>query len=1386
MNADAVERAALVDLLPHPVVRLDDRGRLLFANRAFREVTGLSVDDGQPRPFADFVHEDDRAGIPSPSGIPGHSARAHLRIRALSGWISMLARAVALSAVDGGGLLLSMEPVSSGTSTTPGAMEILDLIPAPLLLVDRKLKVVAANAHARLELRLRGVDDRAEDITSEAAARLGEDYVDRFTRGLAEGIASMGAANGAGSTLVDLSTPERRVVIRLIPSPNLLLGAVRPVLLTNVTDEVLVAEEAERTRREAQIASAALRSAERMAHLGVWTIDARTWEQEWSDENYRIFGFEPGGISPTTETVLAAVHPEDRDTLSQAFADVVSTGTSSALVRVIRRDGSIRYMYNEAVAVYDEAGALLAVQGISQDVTDREHLWLQLNRTESLLLEAQRVAHLGNWTRDLRTNEVEVSDEVLRICNLSPDTPEHLLTALQGMIHPEDADRTHAVIADAIQAGRPWVVTHRLLLADGTVKWAEQRGVVEVDDAGAAVRVAGTIQDVTDRERAAQELRESRARLAEAQRVARIGSWSLDLVTGHLDWSDEIYRIFEIDPQRFEASYEAFLALVHPDDRERVDHAYTQSLQDRAPYSVTHRLLFPGGRVKWVEERAESDFAADGTPLVSRGTVQDVTEREHMVIALREAEAKFSAIFQNAPVGMAIRRVSDDRLIDVNAATEQMFGARREHMIGKTIPELGVYMTPDDRVPVKDMVDRGEGFTGRPMQWRRPDGSTMHALLSMQAVDIAGERFAIASLADTARIVEAEEAQRILAARFSGLMMSSGDGILINDSQMRFVDANPAVTDMLGYSREQLLQMRVPDVVETWDPAFDSEEAFRRAVEDSHGEGRIYLFRTAEGGTRWLSLSASWVDDSTVIAVVRDVHDEYLEASAARELAEVVAAAPLSIVTSDATGVILTVNPETERMFAWSSGDLVGRNIAVLTAGLADGDHDRFIKHYLRTGEASTPEGKVIGRTREVRARRSDGTEFPADLTVAEFAEPNGSHRFVAILSDRSDWHAKDEQIRRMQRLEAVGVLAAGIAHDFNNLLTGISGGIDLARDQPGEPRWLDVADKSAKRAAELVRSLLRFARREEPLRARVAPGEIVAATLELARATFDRRVWIESEVSGQLPDLDADRGQLEQVLLNLMVNARDAVLERAAEASGEYRPTVRIDVAATPSGERSGIQIAVRDNGTGMTDEVRARAFDPFFTTKPVDRGTGLGLATVVGLVEGHGGSVGIESSPGVGTTVVVWLPAMDNDDEHALRPVSGSRHAVAPHDETSAYRVLVVDDEEAVGSIAEAFLVAAGYEVTRVSDGAAAVELVRARPFDLVVTDLNMPAPDGWAVLAAVREHAAGTPVIIVSGHAEDEEVRRRGAFAHLPKPFDRASLMEIVGQAVARGSQ
>ena len=496
----------------------------------------------------------------------------------------------------------------------------------------------------------------------------------------------------------------------------------------------------------------------------------------------------------------------------------------------------------------------------------------------------------------------------------------------------------------------------------------------------------------------------------------------------------------------------------------------------------------------------------------------------------------------------------------------------------------------------------------------------------------------------------------------------------------------------------------------------------------------------------------------------------------------IVDAAPDGILLVDADGFIRLANRQAEELFGYSRGELVGSHLERLIPEHARANHrarhDAYVAH---------PRRRPMGSGLDLTALRRDGVVFPVDIALSTIATPEGQIVFASIrdMTERVEGERErlrlqkelgDARLRQAERLETVGQLAGGIAHDFNNLLAVILNYTEFIGERAADDAMrddIDAIQRAASRAAELTRQLLIFARRDVSRPQLVDVNVVIAGVEKILRHAVGEHVKLEVSAARQPPSVRIDPGQLEQVLMNVAINARDAMPGGGA-------------LTIATSYDASHVNVAVRDTGVGMSADVMARAFEPFFTTKPVGVGTGLGLATVYGIITKAGGDVTLASQPGKGTVVTISLPAAADAPPAEISPAEA---AIASRG--GGETILIVEDEKDVLDAATRALEASGYLVVACSRPADAIALLKdhARPFELLLTDVVMPGVSGVRLARDARQARPGLPVLFMSGYAP-EIVAAQGVAVEegepvVQKPFTRTDLVTAVHRILARAT-
>lgn len=491
-------------------------------------------------------------------------------------------------------------------------------------------------------------------------------------------------------------------------------------------------------------------------------------------------------------------------------------------------------------------------------------------------------------------------------------------------------------------------------------------------------------------------------------------------------------------------------------------------------------------------------------------------------------------------------------------------------------------------------------------------------------------------------------------------------------------------------------------------------------------------------------------------------------------------------------GEVLLINRQFEEMTGHAWSHVSGQEMAgLLISGPARSSYRRAFAGIVEGRDPQNLEFPLVTKTGEERL-------VVWNHAVLRNAE-GGVTSVIATGTDVTESRRLERQIIQMQKMEAVGTLAGGIAHDFNNILTGILGNLDLAAKvvPPESIAAMPIQEsiKASERAANMVRQLLDFSRRSPSERRAIDLQKVGREVVDLFAQTIDRRIEMEICPSDDLWDAEADPNQMHQVMMNLCVNARDAIMERLEGGHGDDPPPggyrIQIVTRNVAVGDeyrreypyaRKGdfVVVSISDNGAGMDEATQRRVFEPFFTTKKLGRGTGLGLSTVYGIIKQHEGWVNLESQPGKGTTFHTYLPrAEEKAEEEKLQSPESVRAR------TGKETILLVDDEEMIRSLAQQVLEVHGYSVVTAVDGQQAIDLyldLRDR-IDLVILDLTMPHLSGTEVLTRIRKLDPYAKVILSSGHASRGTSR---ASAFLPKPYRADKLTRMVREVLDRSRE
>ncbi|HEX8239736.1 MAG TPA: PAS domain S-box protein [Allosphingosinicella sp.] len=776
-------------------------------------------------------------------------------------------------------------------------------------------------------------------------------------------------------------------------------------------------------------------------------------------------------------------------------------------------------------------------------------------------------------------------------------------------------------------------------------------------------------------------LKASEERLRVAQAAGGVGTFEYIPEGERMLVSPEFCRIWGVEVVE-EAPISFFMALLHPDDHDRVDAAHDETAET-AFDPIEYRIIRPDtGEVRWLARRGEAIRDPSTGAIRWYGVVFDISDRKSAEEALREREGQLSAFIDQATAGFAQVDL-DGRFTLVNDRFCEIAGRSREELLSLNLLEI---THPDDRpanVPKFERAVRDGTPYSHEKRYVRPDGSIVWVNNSVSVIRRpSGEPYGVLAVSiDVTERRTAEAAVHENEARLRALTDNLPGGMVYqvstgrNGSERRFLFVSQSCEKLTGYPAESILADATVayGMIDPADaPSLAATEA--AAIAEVRQFDVQCRFRRADGAIRW----------SRIISA-----------------------------------------PRTQ-----SDGSLVWDGIMI------DVTDQKRAEEMLRD----------LNETLEQRV-----AERAEDLALAQ------------------------EALRQAQKMEAMGQLTGGVAHDFNNLLTPIIGSLDLlhrkALGGEREQRLVEGALQSAERAKTLVQRLLAFARRQPLQAGPVDLAELVRGMVELVASTSGPRIRIETRMDPALPYARADANQLEMAILNLAVNARDAMPGGGVLTIAAAAETVAAGQVAGLAPGRY-VRLTVADSGVGMDEATLARAVEPFFSTKGVGRGTGLGLSMVHGLAAQLGGALTLDSRRGEGTVAGLWLPVSESPPALAV-----ARREAEAMPSATAGTVLLVDDEPLVRASTADMLAEMGYEVVEADSGADALALVDLRVPDLVITDHLMPGLSGTDLALILAAERPGLPVLIVSGYAELD-----GLPADLPrltKPFRQADLADCVAR-------
>ena len=748
-------------------------------------------------------------------------------------------------------------------------------------------------------------------------------------------------------------------------------------------------------------------------------------------------------------------------------------------------------------------------------------------------------------------------------------------------------------------------------------------------------------------------------------------------------------------------------------------------------------------------------------------------------------ENLFSAAVESSDDAIVMQTL-DAIITGWNPAAERLYGYTAEEAIGKP---TSIIVPSDRREHGKDYlrrIARGEPIERFETIRLRKDGTPVEISLGLSPIK--GPSGEVIGASGSARsLTEARRAERALQHQLEErrqIFETSQDLIMIMDPRAHVAQISPSSETILGYRPDEMIGRSGADFIhpDHLEQSRAEMRAMRRGERVKLADTRCYH---KNGHEVWLSWLGSWSEPAKRFFFVgRDMTEARLAQESLLEserLARNIVETSLdAFVQTDETGSILNWNSQAEQLFGWRRDEVLGKSTIDLIVAESERDRVRAgLKRFLENED-----GRTLNRRRELMCRRRDGKEFKAELSVTALKRREGL-LFNVFYRDLTDKIAAEERIRDAEKMEAVGQLTGVVAHDFNNILTVITGTIEILADAVAkEPQLAAITkmiDEAAARGADLTQHLLAFARKQ-PLQPReIDINSLIVDTAKLLRPTLGEQIQIESVFEGENCVAIVDPNQLTTAILNLALNARDAMPgggKLIVETGAAYLDEVYANANDVPPGHY--VLIAVSDTGTGIPASMLPRVFDPFFTSKGPGKGTGLGLSMVYGFIKQSAGHIKIYSEEGHGTTIKMYLPP-------GKTPTAVGEGVTPATIEGGHETILVVEDDRLVRDYVLAQLHSLGYVTLQAANAAEALAMVAAgKPFDLLFTDVIMPGKmNGRQLADELMKTRPDLKVVYTSGYTENAIIhhgRLDSGVMLLAKPYRKSDLARIIRKALS----
>jgi len=942
-------------------------------------------------------------------------------------------------------------------------------------------------------------------------------------------------------------------------------------------------------------------------------------------------------------------------------------------------------------------------------------------------------------------------------------------------IHPEDKAEVLAGIKRCIEDKRTfWTDEYRYLTADKHVVTVLDRGYIQYDDHGTATRIVGAMLDITERKKYQEELRLSQSRLSTIFDSAMDAMITVDEKNLILLFNVAAERMFRCSARDIiGTSIEQFIPETFRAEHPRQLKEFGEQMEHSKEMGRSRDVYALRATGEHFPVEASISQVNSESGKLFNVILRDITEKKRAGDRLRNSEEKFRTVVQN--VSDIITIVDELGIILYHSPSiKRILGYDQDETLGHSVYE---FIHPDDcrKVRLALEITYLRNLVNKHIEYRILAKNGTYVVLESSGVNQA-ENPAVGALIVTSHDMterkKAEDSLRQSEEKFRAIMENSNVGFSLFDQDAHVLYMSPTNERIFGYTMSELNATNPFDLIHPEDrDAIISR--LHRLLQGEKVAPAEFRWLMKDGKWKWIESHAfNYLDNKSLQAILvtyQDVNERHESNTQIKNQAALLDIVPDAIITHELNGCILSWNKGAEKMYGWTAEEVIGKSIVdVLPGDKTVTIHQQldYLYHHRKWS------GDFVHLT------KNNHTILVQSRWELVTNSAN-QHTVLVINTDITEKRSLEKQLFRAQRLESIGTLASGIAHDLNNILTPVVLGMEIiklrAKDEAIGKR-VDALIANVQRGSELIRQVLTFARGSEEKFEIINVKYGIIEVVKMALETFRKEITVQVNLPTEDLLIRGNATQLHQIILNLSINARDAMSERGGELfveAGYVEPDEHILRRFMDIKPGKYVAITVRDTGNGIPLELQEKVFEPFFTTKEVGKGTGIGLTTVFSIVRSHGGYIDFSSQENVGTTFMIFLPA----EIHQLETIE--QISIQEHRQGQNKTLLFVDDEEILRTTAEDLLQEHGYTVITAKNGEEAVHLYthHKHEIELVVTDIVMPIMNGVELIKVLFSINPKVRIIAAGGLLYDEastSIRELGAFEVLLKPYTAKQLL------------